>query len=87
MDKCRKRTYRRRVKCSKCHKEIDSDYQQKHVEMKHTGAGANKSFTPVLEKNQIGIGSIFFKSTSVVHKHRHMLPAAQLHPQVHQQMK
>lgn len=59
MDKSRKRTYRRRVKCSKCHKEIDSDYQQKHVEMKHTGAGANISFTPVLEKNQIGIGSFF----------------------------
>ena len=33
----RKRSYRRRVTCTECNREIDSDYKDRHIKNQHGG--------------------------------------------------
>jgi len=47
MEKSRKRLYRNIIKCSKCGKEIDSDYKKEHIRRAHDG-DQNIKFVPVV---------------------------------------
>ena len=51
MEKTRKRLYRLKVKCSKCNKQVDSDYKSEHVKRTHKGE-VNIQFFPVVDPKQ-----------------------------------
>ena len=51
MEKTRKRLYRLKVRCSKCNKQVDSDYKSDHVKRTHKGE-VNIQFFPVVDPKQ-----------------------------------
>ena len=65
--KTRKRSYRQRILCTQCEKQIDSDYKDKHISTIH--GGKTVTFVQVHEKSQRTLSSFFEKPcTSLDHE-------------------
>ena len=64
LSKSRKRSYRYRVKCEECEKEIDSDYVEAHSQFVHSGRKVK--CLPVVESSQLKLSGFFSKSSAAV---------------------
>ena len=63
LSKSRKRSYRYRVKCEECEKEIDSDYVEAHSQFVHSGRKVK--CLPVVESSQLKLSGISKGSAAV----------------------
>lgn len=75
MDKSRKRLYRSKVKCSKCGKELDGDYNSEHLKIVHENDQQIK-FHPIVHPKQRKL------SFQVTGKGSEVLAASPLHVQL-----
>ena len=70
--KSAKRSYRKRVKCDICQKEMDSDYREKHAKTKHRVINV-VTFSDVVEKRQrkivINVGTVSSSSSRTSQPH------------------
>ena len=64
LSKSRKRSYRYRVKCEECEKEIDSYYVEAHSQFVHSGRKVK--CLPVVESSQLKLSGFFSKSSAAV---------------------
>ena len=64
LSKSRKRSYRYRVKCEECEKELDSDYVEAHSRIVHSGRKVR--CLSVVESSQLKLSGFFSKSSAAV---------------------
>ena len=91
LSKSRKRSYRYRVKCEECKKELDSDYVEAHSRIVHSGRKVR--CLSVVESSQLKLSGSFSKSSAanlqVRHRRHRLLDVVQgvKNVQFHQQTK